>query len=54
MAPEIFGRRYHAEADMWSMGVMLYQLYARRFPFWETMEECKSRCVGGAVCAVCL
>jgi serine/threonine protein kinase len=43
MAPEIFGRRYHAEADMWSVGGMLYQLYARRFPFWDTMEECKAR-----------
>ena len=38
MAPEIFNRRYHVEADMWSVGVMLYQLYARRFPFWDTME----------------
>eukprot|EP00200_Dunaliella_tertiolecta_P002107 CAMPEP_0202344348 /NCGR_PEP_ID=MMETSP1126-20121109/4076_1 /ASSEMBLY_ACC=CAM_ASM_000457 /TAXON_ID=3047 /ORGANISM="Dunaliella tertiolecta, Strain CCMP1320" /LENGTH=412 /DNA_ID=CAMNT_0048935541 /DNA_START=77 /DNA_END=1315 /DNA_ORIENTATION=- len=42
MAPEIFGRRYHAEADMWSVGVMLYQLFAHRFPFWATMEECKA------------
>ncbi|KAF5830992.1 kinase-like domain-containing protein [Dunaliella salina] len=42
MAPEIFGRRYHAEADMWSLGVMLYQLFAHRFPFWSTMEQCKA------------
>ena len=29
MAPEIFERDYYVEADMWSVGVMLYQLYAR-------------------------
>lgn len=28
---------------MWSVGVMLYQLFSHRFPFWETMEECKAR-----------
>lgn len=43
MAPEIFDRDYHWEADMWSLGIMLYQLYARRFPYWKTYEEC--RCV---------
>jgi hypothetical protein len=41
MAPEIFDRDYHWEADMWSLGIMLYQLYARRFPFWRTYEECR-------------
>lgn len=25
-----------------SFGIMLYQLYARRFPFWDTMEGCKA------------
>ncbi len=42
MAPEIYQREYHTEADMWSVGVMLYQLYARRFPFWDDMEACKA------------
>jgi serine/threonine protein kinase len=41
MAPEIFDRDYHWEADMWSLGIMLYQLYARRFPYWSTYEECR-------------
>lgn len=41
MAPEIFDRDYHWEADMWSLGIMLYQLYARRFPYWKTYEECR-------------
>lgn len=42
MAPEIYQRDYHMQADMWSVGVMLYQLYARRFPFWDTLESCKA------------
>jgi serine/threonine protein kinase len=41
MSPEIFDRDYHWEADMWSLGIMLYQLYARRFPYWSTYEECR-------------
>lgn len=42
MAPEIYQREYHVEADMWSIGVMLYQLFTRRFPFWENVETCKA------------
>lgn len=42
MAPEIYQREYHVEADMWSIGVMLYQLFSRRFPFWENVETCKA------------
>jgi len=42
MAPEIFERDYQREADMWSVGIMLYQLFARRFPFWDTYEACRS------------
>lgn len=42
MAPEIFERDYSWEADMWSVGMMLYQLYARRFPFWDTYEACRT------------
>lgn len=26
---------------MWSLGIMLYQLYARRFPYWKTYEQCR-------------
>jgi len=42
MAPEIYQRDYHEEADMWSIGVMLYQLFTRRFPFWDSVETCKA------------
>jgi len=42
MAPEVFARDYGLEADIWSAGIMLYQLYARRFPYWETYEACRA------------
>lgn len=42
MAPETFERNYSWESDMWSLGMMLYQLFARRFPFWDTYAACKS------------
>jgi serine/threonine protein kinase len=42
MAPEIYGRQYDARADMWSVGVMLYQLFAQRFPFWPDMAACRA------------
>lgn len=42
MAPEIFERDYGHEADLWGLGMMLYQLYARRFPYWETMGGCRN------------
>ncbi|KAG2496405.1 hypothetical protein HYH03_005632 [Edaphochlamys debaryana] len=35
MAPEIFKRDYSFEVDVWSTGVLLYQLYCRQFPFWH-------------------
>ena len=45
MAPEVFQRDYGREADLWSAGVMLYQLLSGRFPFWRSLEECRSRSV---------
>ncbi len=35
MAPEVFRRDYSFEVDVWSTGVTLYQLFSRRFPFWD-------------------
>ncbi|GLC34279.1 hypothetical protein PLESTB_001602500 [Pleodorina starrii] len=35
MAPEIFRRDYSFEVDIWSTGVLLYQLFCRQFPFWQ-------------------
>lgn len=34
-APEVYLHDYSYEVDMWSTGVMLYQLFTRRSPFWE-------------------
>ncbi|CAD7702265.1 unnamed protein product [Ostreobium quekettii] len=35
MAPEVFLGRYDVEADLWSAGVMLFQLLSGRLPFAE-------------------
>ena len=45
MAPEVFQRDYGREADLWSAGVMLYQLLSGRFPFWRSLDDCRSRSV---------
>ena len=39
MAPEVFRRCYGLEADLWSVGMLLYQAVAARFPFCATMEQ---------------
>ncbi|KAK9824487.1 hypothetical protein WJX72_010717 [[Myrmecia] bisecta] len=40
MAPEVFTREYGMEADLWSLGIMSYQLMTGRFPFWESIAAC--------------
>lgn len=42
-APEVFGGRYCTEADMWSLGVLLYELMAGRNPFFTKEEEIAMR-----------
>lgn len=39
--PQVFERDYGYEADVWSLGMMLYQLYALRFPYWPSYDACK-------------
>lgn len=41
MAPEVFERKYGRSADLWSVGMLAYHMLSGRFPFWETMEQCK-------------
>ncbi|CAL5219552.1 g1406 [Coccomyxa viridis] len=43
MSPETFRREYYLEADLWSLGMMLYQLIAARFPFWSSIAQCRTR-----------
>ena len=38
MAPEVFDRDYLYESDLWSLGVVLYQLISGRFPFWDSTQ----------------
>lgn len=34
-APEVLNRDYGLASDVWSVGIMLYQLLSGRYPFWD-------------------
>ncbi|KAL3158440.1 hypothetical protein ABBQ38_010674 [Trebouxia sp. C0009 RCD-2024] len=52
MAPEVFRREYGVQSDMWSLGMMLYHFVSQRFPFWESMDECRSSTLDDVMRAV--
>ena len=54
MAPEVFQREYGLEADMWSLGMMLYQCMTCRFPFWTSIEACRQKSLDEVARAVIL
>ena len=39
MAPEVIEKKYGKQADMWSLGVLLYQLVSGYLPFVAHTEE---------------
>jgi len=39
MSPEVFDRDYSYESDLWSLGIVLYQLLSGRFPFWDSTQS---------------
>jgi calcium-dependent protein kinase len=47
MAPEVVSQRYGLEADLWSAGVLCYQLLSGRLPFVDEEAEAEGR-RGGA------
>ena len=38
MAPELLEGSYGLEADVWSMGVVLFTLLCQRLPFWHDTD----------------
>ena len=54
MAPEVFQREYGLEADMWSLGMMLYQCMTCRFPFWPSLQACRDQSLDEVARAVIL
>ena len=40
MAPEVLsGRGYNHSADLWSVGIMMYEFFMGSVPFGETLED---------------
>jgi calcium-dependent protein kinase len=38
MAPELVAQSYDQQADIWSVGMLAYQLLTGMFPFWEDVR----------------
>lgn len=52
MAPEVFKRKYRCQADMWSLGMLMYHLLSGRFPYWDNMQQCKASSLNEVMDAV--
>lgn len=42
-APEVFMRYYNHRADVWSCGMMMYELLVGKLPFWDDIEQCSPK-----------
>lgn len=42
-APEVFMRYYNHRADVWSCGMMMYELLVGKLPFWDDIERCSPK-----------
>ena len=49
MAPEVINQRYNSQADVWSAGIMMWQLLTGRFPFWKDVRDCTLQQVWTAI-----
>ena len=49
MAPEVIEQNYDEKADIWSAGIMMYQLLTGKFPFWDNVRECSLQQVWKAI-----
>ena len=39
MAPELVMQSYDEKCDLWSVGMLAYQMLTGRFPFWEDVRR---------------
>ena len=52
MAPEVILQEYDAQADMWSVGMLMYQLLTGTFPFWDSVANVSLQQVGSMLLGV--
>ena len=38
IAPEVLNNNYNEKCDLWSLGVNIYQLYTKKYPYFARFE----------------
>lgn len=49
MAPELIMQKYGEKADVWSVGMLTFQLLTGRFPYWNDITKCSLKQLWHAV-----